>query len=206
LSVSSSLASFWLMPRLPAFKREHPEVELRVLTTDADTGVGRDDADVWIPLGSAVPFGLDAVEFCVERVVPVAAPAVVADLAAWSDQDSLADALAAAPLLSLEERYESRFDWHRWFALTDRTIDPGPQGYTSNDYSLVVQAALDGQGVALGWFHIVADLVADGRLVALGEPVETSSPFQILTRSDVALSAAADALRHWLQSEMSAQM
>jgi len=206
LSVSSSLASFWLMPRLPGFKRQHPDIELRVLTTDADAGVGRDDADLWIPLGGTVPVGLDAVQFCVERVVPVATRSVAAALAAWSDQESLADALVNAPLLNLEERYEPRFDWHRWFALTGRATGPNAQGYTSNDYSLVVQAALDGQGVALGWMHIVADLLDDGRLVSLGEPVDTSSPFHILTRSGVDPSPAAAALQRWLQSEMATQM
>jgi len=160
LSVSSSLASFWLMPRLPGFKRQHPEVDLRVLTTDGDSGVGRDDVDVWIPLGTVSSPGLDSVDFCVERVVPVAAPEAAHRLAAWSTRSELADALAGAPLLTLLERYVTRFDWDRWFRAADREVPINAQGYASNDYSLVVQAALDGQGVALGWAHIVADLVA----------------------------------------------
>jgi len=206
LSVSSSLASFWLMPRLPSFKRQHPDVDLRVLTTDGDSGVGRDDADLWIPLGQVDSPGLTSVEFCVERVVPVATPAVAAALGSWSTQSELADALAEAPLLTLLERYVTRFDWGRWFGAVNRKTPANLTGYASNDYSLVLQAALDGQGVALGWVHIVADLVDAGRLVALGEAVETDAPFHLFTRADAPSTDAAAALSTWLQTEMSAQM
>ena len=49
ISVSTSFASYWLMPRLAEFKRQHPDVDLRVITSDSDHAVGRDDADLWIP-------------------------------------------------------------------------------------------------------------------------------------------------------------
>ena len=106
ISVSTSLAAHWLTPRLPEFKQAHPDVELRVLTTDTDTGVGRDGADLWIPLGPVDDPALDSVPFCAERLIPVAAP----ELAAAID---IADpaALLDSPLLHLEERYVPRFDW-----------------------------------------------------------------------------------------------
>ena len=75
-------------------------------------------------------------------------------------------------------------------------------GDRSNDYSLVLQAALDGQGVALGWRHIVSDLLATGRLCALAEPVTTEQPFEIVTRADRDLSTGARALRDWLVESM----
>ena len=110
ISVSASLATHWLLPRLPEFKRLHPTVELRVITTDTDRTVGQDDAHLWIPLGIVDRDDLEATTFCVEEVAPVAAPSVAATLR-YGD---LA-ALGAAPLLHLEERYTHRFDWPRWF-------------------------------------------------------------------------------------------
>jgi DNA-binding transcriptional LysR family regulator len=193
LSVATSLATYWLMPRLPAFKRLHPGIELRVITTDSDRSVGKDDADLWIPLGAISRDDLAATPFSIEEVLPVAAPDV-AESYAFND----AEALLRAPLLLLEERYSPRFDWPRWFRYHDVVCPSSLGGYSSNDYSLILQAAIDGQGVALGWHHIVASLIDEGRLVALAPPVRTERPFPILQHRHRTLSDGATALRDWL--------
>ena len=174
ISVSTSLATYWLTPRLPGFKREHPGIELRVLTTDTDREVGRDGADLWIPLGPIDDPALEPVPFCAERVIPVASPDLAATL---PDRDPAA--LRRAPLLHLEERYTSRYDWPRWFRHHGVDVDE-VAGDRSNDYSLVLHAALAGTGVALGWEHIVRELLAEGRLVEVGPPVETGVQFPLL--------------------------
>ncbi len=193
LSVSTSLAAYWLTPRLPEFKREHPDVELRVLTTDTDREVGRDDADLWIPLGPVDDPTLESVPFSAERLVPVAAPAL-------ADRIDPADpaALLQAPLLHLEERYRPRFDWARWFDHHGIRVDGTLPGDRSNDYSLVLLAALAGTGVALGWEHIVRELLDEGRLVAVGPGVETGVAFPLLSRAGRPPSPAAATLRTWL--------
>ena len=197
LSVSTSFASYWLMPRLADFKREHPEVELRLITNDADATLGRDDADLWIPLGALRRPDKVAHFLCDEELVPVASPSVAAGF------DGLdPEALRAAPLLHLEERYEPRYDWKRWFAEHELEPPTDPAAYRTNDYSLIVQAALEGQGVALGWMHIVRTLVEQGRLVALADPIRTEQPFHILTSATRPLHPAAEALRLWLRSSV----
>jgi LysR family glycine cleavage system transcriptional activator len=200
LSVSSSFAGYWLMPRLAGFKRRHPAVDLRVITSDSDDAVGRDDADLWVPLGEVDAPGLERHRLCAERIVPVAAPELAAAILRADD------GLRSAPLIHLEERYASRFSWGDWCAIHDPDApDPGRTGvYRSNDYSLVLQAALDGEGVALGWMHIVSDLVAAGRLRPLGVPLETDRPFHVLTRRSNAPRPAVTAMRRWLQSTMAA--
>ena len=194
LSVSSSFASFWLLPRLPAFKRDHPGVQLRVITTDSDRAVGNDDSDLWIPLGVVTRDDLIATRFCDEEIVPVASPELASTLPTGDPRQ-----LATAPLLHLEERYAPRFDWSTWFAhqgLEFPRTEGG--GYRSNDYSLILQAALEGQGVALGWMHIVRDLLDSGRLVALDAPIRTDLPFPILERRSPLISQDGAALRDWL--------
>ena len=193
LSVSTSLAAYWLTPRLPEFKLAHPDIELRVLTTDTDREVGRDDADLWIPLGPVDDPSLDSVPFCAERLIPVAAPELAASLEA-TDPVSL----RSAPLLHLEERYRSRFDWQRWFEHHGIGVEGGLPGDRSNDYSLVLLGALAGTGVALGWEHIVRELLDEGRLVAVGPAVETGVAFPLLTRRHRPLAPAAQTLRAWL--------
>ena len=200
ISVSTSFATYWLMPRLAEFKRQHPDIDLRVITSDSDHAVGRDDADLWIPLGSVSVAALEARTLCAERIVPVAAPSLAQRLQA-DDPASLRH----APLLHLEERYSPRFSWEDWFALhaVHRASGEGRRdAYRSNDYSLVLQAALDGEGVALGWLHIVSDLLSTGRLVALGDPVETDEPFRILTRPTTVVRPAVALMQEWLCATM----
>jgi len=196
LSVSTSLASYWLLPRLSDFKRRYPGIDLRLLTTDSDDLIGLDDADLWIPLGPIERADLAVEVFRDESVIPVAAPAL-AETVDFNDPD----ALLTAPLIHLEERYTSRYDWWRWFADHGVARPSLLAGYRSNDYSLVLQAALDGQGVALGWQHIVEDLIADERLVALADPVVTGNPFQILHRRGNELRPDVVKLRSWLRAE-----
>ena len=199
LSVSTSLANFWLLPRLPDFKHHHPDIELRVITTDGDDGVGRDDADLWIPLGLVDRPHLKATLFRVERIVPVAAPSL-ADSVLNGGTLAPID-LLDRPLVHLEERYRPRYSWDRWFTDHRVPVESSLPGYRTNDYSLVLQAALDGHGVALGWEHIVTRLLADRRLVALAPPIETGQPFPIMERRTVgtsARSAAIAVLRDWL--------
>ncbi|MEM9652958.1 MAG: LysR substrate-binding domain-containing protein [Actinomycetota bacterium] len=197
LSVSTSLAGWWLLPRLPEFKLNHPDIEVRLTATDTDFGVDVDLLDLWIPLGIVDRPSNEVTNLCDEKLIPVAAPNLAATVA--FDEPA---SLLAAPLIHLEERYSPRFDWQRWF---DRHgMDAGPRlpGDRFNDYSLVIQAALDGLGVALGWHHIVADLVAEGRLVPLAEPMVTDRPFVIVHPGHRPRTAGADAVLSWLVRAM----
>ncbi len=196
VSVSTSFASWWLLPRLPDFKRAHPAISLRLMTADSDFTTDPNNVDLWIPLGSIDRPDLDVVELCREALIPVAAP----DVAAHYSGDPVS--LLTAPLLHLEEQYKSRFDWPQWFGANNIDVVERLPGDRSNDYSLVVQAALDGQGVALGWEHIVADLIADGRLVAIGEPIVTDTPFVVLSSKRTPLSPDSASLRSWLVDEL----
>jgi DNA-binding transcriptional LysR family regulator len=193
ISVSTSFAAWWLLPRLAEFKAASPDVELRCITSDNDDRVGVDDADLWIPHGANRWERLVSAHLTDERIVAVATPSIAAALVDTDDPSALLD----ADLLHLEERYGARFDWVRWFD-HHGIAAPNTRGARSNDYSVIVQAALDGQGVALGWAHITDPLVEQGRLVQVGgEPIVTDQSFVILSRPGPRRPAV-DALQQWL--------
>ena len=185
----------------PSLALRNTFVPLRLVTTDTDADEFPNEIELWIPLGIVDRPDVARTHFCDEVLVPVATPALAAELGLGPDPVD-PSRLLQAPLLHLEERYAPRFDWTRWFA-TQGVDDSAPiPGDRSNDYSLVLQAALDGQGVALGWRHIVSDLLATRRLLALAEPVTTGQPFEIVQRVDRELSTGARALRDWLIESM----
>ena len=74
---------------------------------------------------------------------------------------------------------------------------------TFNDYAIVLQAAMEGQGIALGWKPMVNSLIASGRLVApLDVEIKTENPFYILTPKEKANDKSTQLLRDWLLKEM----
>lgn len=192
LSVSMPLATYWLMPRLADFRALHPEVELRITTIDTDRLIGVDDADLWIPRGLGEWPDLEPAVFCEERVYPVAAPGHP-----LARPDTTPDALLDAELL--EHDHHDRFGWEAWFAR--RRLPPPALGSLPrfSDYALVIRAAVAGQGVALGWHHLVDDLIADGHLARVGDhDVVTDHPLLVLGRPEALRRAAVLALREWL--------
>jgi DNA-binding transcriptional LysR family regulator len=194
LSVSTSFAALWLLPRLGHFRRTHPGIDLRYLTNDSDRHVGRDGADIWIPLGSGAWPDLEAHRLCDEEILLVAAPDVAA---AWGDVPC--ERLVDAPLLHLDERYPSRFDWPAWFAHEGVSLGAPLGGDHSNDYAVVVQAAIAGQGIALGWAHIVAGALADGRLAQVGtRRIRTDRPLDVLVRRGAAGAGPIGIVLRWL--------
>ena len=95
-------------------------------------------------------------------------------------------------------------DWDVWFALQSHgaslPLDEAPQRFSSNDFVLLMQMALDGQGLALGWEHLVGDLLREGRLV---RPVDDELVFAetlhyLICKEEVADDPACCRLKDWL--------
>jgi len=201
LSVSTSFATHWLLPRLPRFKQAHPTIDLRCSTDDTDGNVGVDGADLWIPHGHGTWPGFERWLLAHELIYPVAGASLVADPAAIC----LPELVNELPLLHLTERYRPRMDWDRWLSESGWDGPPVAQGARFSDYSLTLHAAMAGQGIALGWHHIVGPLVASGDLVRIGaSEVRTDRPFEILALADRPLSPAAASMRDWLIAEVAA--
>ena len=85
------------------------------------------------------------------------------------------------------------------------TLARATKQFSFNDYSIVLQAALEGQGVALGWRHIVAPLIEQGLLVRpLKESVTTDQPMYIIASRAGRSRPDAMYLRDWLMAEVKA--
>lgn len=198
LHVSSSLANFWLLPRLAKFKRAHPGVVLSVVTQDSDEPLRNGEQDLAIPLDGGEWPGYLSWHFVDERVGLVCSPAYAEKLRSRA----LVSVLSEARLVHLLAGYKRRCGWGEWYRLAALPLaeHAGCDGF--NDYSIVLQAALEGQGVALGWHHLVQPLIDSGRLVyAVDEQIDGAGDFVILAPEDRPLSDAATKLRDWLIHE-----
>ena len=176
IATDFAFASFWLMPRLEALGRALPDVEVRIVTTQNASYQARIDADVTIIFD--VP-GPGATRLFAESVVPVGSPAF---LARHRGEDGVID-WSRLPLLELEAPEPPRWlRWRDWFAAQD--LPPRRRRETTvhlNTYPLVVEAAMLGQGAALGWQPLLDRHLASGALVAMAEdPVVTERGYALL--------------------------
>lgn len=107
--------------------------------------------------------------------------------------------LLAHSLIHLEEPFRSATTWADWFASCGIAARQVPRGLQINDYVLVVQSVIEGQGVALGWRHLTEGLVAKGVLVRLtGHMLATGKDFHVIWPRQLPLSRAAVQVRDWL--------
>ncbi|QSQ17705.1 transcriptional regulator GcvA [Myxococcus landrumensis] len=154
LTVLPSFASCWLLPRLEGFRALHPGVELH-LTSAAELWDFLDDRfDIGIRSGLGRWTGLKAEPLASEGLSPVCSPAVAKKLRSPSD------------LVKVRLIHDTPKDgWRRWLDAAGVKGVDADKGLTFNDAGLVLQAARQGDGVALGRLLLAADDLKAGRLV-----------------------------------------
>ena len=105
-------------------------------------------------------------------------------------------------LIHLEEPVRRACDWAEWFASTGRQFRPQGKRLAINDYVLVIQAVLAGEGIALGWEHLIARQIRSGALVPVGGHVlRTGHAFYVVWPRSRDLNPQARRIRDWLLQE-----
>ncbi|MCV2870548.1 LysR substrate-binding domain-containing protein [Defluviimonas sp. WL0002] len=156
-----AFAGFWLMPRLGEFRLSQPDLQVQIVATQSP-GMPRKD-EVAIRFGTAAAMPATARLLMPERVMPVCAPG----------HPAAVNGPQGATLIHLEAHEGAQWmTWGKWFAATGQTYRAGPGDIRLNTYDFVIQAAVHGQGVALGWLPLIASQMAEGTLVPAGKAVD----------------------------------
>lgn len=151
-------ATYWLMPRLAGFYNDYPEIGVNVLTTVASPEVAP-GVDLVIRYGTGEWSDGETMKLFDEKVVPVFAPTLAERVRTVAD-------LASVPLLNVVQSDRTWLGWSDYLERKGLAPNRLP-GRTFTNYIQATQAALAGQGVMLGWQSNTADLVREGRLIAL---------------------------------------
>jgi DNA-binding transcriptional LysR family regulator len=155
LGVGPSFAVRWLIPRLASFYGEHPDIEVRIATGGAINPF-QDDWTCGIRLGDGNWPGFEAEPMFSANLFPVCTAAIAQRLAKPEN-------LSGETLLQVAH---SPGDWPLWLSAAGIKVHPKNFGPRFDNYAMVLQAALDGMGVAIGLGPYVADDIAAGRLLA----------------------------------------
>jgi putative choline sulfate-utilization transcription factor len=193
-------AAWWLMPRIAALSELMPEVEIRLVTTQSEIEASSADFDLGILFGRGEWAGCESRLLFREEVYPVCSPSY---LAGRSDAPSL-DEIARMRLLHLRSNAPQRwFDWDEWFAGMGAQPPGRHQELVFNNYQIVLQAVLLGQGVGLGWAPLIDDLVASGSLLRLSDkPLFSQRGYHIVRPVRTGeTDPLADTIAAWLLAE-----
>ena len=200
LTVATSIAfsTFWLIPRVGRFHAAHPEIELRLVTSDAEADWLADDVAAAVIFGDGAHPGFRARRLFGDEIVALASP----DFFAPAARPATAAQLLGATLLHMDESHPTWIGWRRWFAACGIERTGQLAGRHFNNYAVAIQAARDGLGVVLGWRRLVEAELAGGTLVrAAPEAVVPAAAYHLVMPAGDADSPGARAFRNWIMEE-----
>src|SRR3954453_21344980 len=158
ISTSPDFAAKWLVHRLGRFAEVHPDIDLRISATMHHVDFAREDVDIAVRHGDGHWTGLDVVPLCSEELHAVCSPGLVSG---WNRRVEPSDVLRF-PLLHLDDHS----DWTRWLEAAGVPATGIPHGPVLNRASMVIDAAIKGQGVGLARTTLAAWDLINQRLVA----------------------------------------
>lgn len=198
ISTTESFANNWLIRRLPDFSRCHPGIDVRITTQNPVDEFGSESGefappwiDVVIRYGRGNWAGLRTVKLYSEEIFPVCSPALLAD------GKPLAEIADLRNHLLLHD--DMQMQWRTWLTsagCADVDAERGPRFSHSH---MVVNAAVRGLGVALGRSMLVADEIAEGRLVRLfAHSLPAQHSYYLLMRESAASHGKIKAFHDWI--------
>ena len=176
ISTWASFASMWLIPRLEAFQREHPDIDIRIDATDAP--VDLDTTDVDLALRYSVPAHVPrhAQRLFGEQLTPVMSPWLLKSGSRLKHAKDLAQFALVEAGDAHRSQHMELLTWQRWFdAQQLGPLEPKRWLYFNYAHQ-IAQAALTGQGVALTRTPLVAESLALGDLVEPFPKLRLDSP------------------------------
>lgn len=200
ITLLPSVASHWLMPRLPRFLEQHPDIEVQVIADARVLDLRAEGIDLAIRFGHGRYRGHVATMLMGDRVLPVCAPQLV------SGRGSITtiDALLQLPLLhdSGAEGDGSLSDWHSWLDQLGRTDVPYRTGQRFSHAGLAIEAAVLGLGVAIARLSLVTDHLASGALICpLALSTATAFAYHLVALPQVAGLREVVLFSDWLRTE-----
>jgi LysR family glycine cleavage system transcriptional activator len=186
VTTTAGFAGLWLIPRLAGFTTSRPDVDVRISASNAIVNLNRDGVDVAIRYQSQEAAGTEGLRLFGEVVLPVCSPRLRRDAARPLKKP---EDLRHHCLLHLEMGPGSQLlEWPPWLrALKLEGLKPASVLHFSM-YDQMIQAAVNGQGVALGRLPLLNELLAQRKLVAPFNKTVVSPRSYYLFQSDASRS------------------
>ncbi len=203
LTTWASFASLWLIPRLEAFQRDYPDIDIRIDTSDAYADLETADVDLALRYAKPAQAPANAVRLFGEQLTAVASPWLLKDGRKLINGEDLAQ----FTLIEAGDAHRTQnlevLSWRRWLT-THGLGHIEPKRWLYFNYANQnAQAALTGQGVALARLPLVADSLASGDLLEVLPTMRLESPlaYWLIVGPRARSRPETQAFCAWLQAE-----
>lgn len=203
VATSTAMASLWLLPKVAEFQSQHEEIDLRIIAHDHVKDYTRLECDLALYYCNQAPKGMEVTPLFSEEIFLVCSPAYLAK----NPQLAMVDGLSSCTWLWLEDSQRDWIGWPEWFSrLGYEPLSPKHR-VNINNYGMLIQSAISGQGVALAWNKLVDDPLSTGALVRPNDlAVRTDAKFCLLeSPSERGPRESVRLFREWLMAQPSVQ-
>jgi LysR family transcriptional regulator, glycine cleavage system transcriptional activator len=194
LAVGPIFGSRWLIPRLGSFYRRHPNIDLVLHNSPRITSAEQLTSMVGVDWGTGRWTGLDAHHLFSVDYIPSLSPRLLAERGGLAHPADL----ARYPIIHQWDREE----WNAWLRLVGLSDLRFAQETTMRDSNIVIQAAIDGQGVIMGSYPFLRGEVEAGRLVCPFDVVlHPARAYFLINRPGARVLPEVQAVCDWIESE-----
>jgi LysR family glycine cleavage system transcriptional activator len=198
LTAPTSFTAKWLLPRIDRFRARFPDLDVRIDTTDRLAEFAGDGIDIGVRYGLGGYPGLTCEKLLGEELFPVCSPALLQGRKLALD-DLAQMTLIHDTTIGFDPAYP---DWRTWFQARGIPNIDLTRGLKMNSSLLATQAAIEGQGVALGRSVIVEPELRAGRLVrAFDGSDRTNCAYYVVYPKAAIDVPKVKAMRDWLLEE-----
>ncbi|MEE8228044.1 MAG: LysR substrate-binding domain-containing protein [Kiloniellales bacterium] len=198
VTATIAITSYWLTPRLPKFRAEHPDAEIRIAVSDAPIDMAAEGIDVGLRYGDGRWPGIKSVHLFDVNSFPVCSPGYVQNSPPIEAPADLVD----HTLLNLDGTPHAMEDWNWWLAGSGVQPPASLHILGFDSYANVIQAALDGQGIALGFSGVVSGLLSRGQLVRpMERALSKGYAVYLVVPSSAVLTPNAQKFYDWIRAE-----
>lgn len=199
LSLSTAFVTHWFIPRMQRFHRDFPTVDLRFQLISGTLRGPLGNVDLAMRMQPGEDSDCHAWEFAPELVLPVCSAAYLREHGPLEEGST-----GPHTLLLFADPLQ---DFARYWGPLATPHGAGHASIAFSDYAVVLQAAMNGQGIALGWVSAVSHALGQGTLVpASSRRVATGRAYHLMAPRGRPLKDITLAIRDWLSVEMRADI
>ena len=202
LTTFASFASMWMIPRLEAFQRDNPEIDIRIDASDVAVDLDVADVDIALRYGARENMPAGAQRLFGETLTPVASPWLIKS----NPPIRMPADIASFTVIEAGDAHRTHLEWltwRRWFE-SNGVARAQPKRWLYFNYAYqMVQAALTGQGIVLARSSLIAESLANGDLVEVLPQHRMDSPmaYWLLVGPRNAQRPEIKAFCDWLQDQ-----
>lgn len=200
ISADFAFSTYWLLPRLSHLRSElSEEIEIQILASQVPPEDDADNCDIAIHVDRLSNMKNGDILLLEERVAAVCSPGFLERNGPIGSSETI----VKTQLLSLSRPPSAQWQtWQGWFESLGIADDRSHNYVSFNNYDMVMQAAVAGEGVALGWLGLIDGLLSQGLLVQAAQDVVMNDTGYVMSCDSDSARRGPQAVFNWIKSQI----